>query len=273
MKRAFWAVCGAVLASAAMAGGASAATLVGDYQFQNTLDSTGSVGPPLTNVGAGAGSFLSAPVFGAPRSVHSFPAHSGLRMSPAGVANNTAYSVVTTFKLDDVSGYRRVLDTSDDAQDGGVYIHDGKASIGHNFESPGPVVTAGNFATLTYVTNFPDIGSQVYINGVPAWGSTVSYTVPANAIRFFKDAGPAPADEDSSGAVSCIRVFDGKLTEPEILAIGASATCGGPPTAPPAPLPAVTEKKCKKKKGRKKSAAEAKKKGKKCKRKRGKGRK
>jgi hypothetical protein len=76
----------------------------------------------------------------------------------------------------------------------------------------------------------------------------------SDTLRFFKDNG----SEESAGAVSCIRVYSGALTDAEVAAIGASQTCA--PHASSAPH----KKKCKKKK-RKHRAAEAKKK---CKKKR-----
>jgi len=66
-------------------------------------------------------------------------------------------------------------------------------------------------------------------------------------------------NEDSAGAVSCIRVYGGVLTAPEVAAIGASPTCA---------TPAVPQaKKCKKKKRKHHTAAAAKKHKKKCKKK------
>ena len=84
------------------------------------------------------------------------------------------------------------------------------------------------------------------------------YGVTSDTFRFFKD----DADEDSAGAVSCISVFSGTLTDAEVAAIGASPTC-----TPAAPGPAALhkKKKCKKKKHR---AADAKKKCKKKKKRR-----
>ena len=79
-------------------------------------------------------------------------------------------------------------------------------------------------------------------------------TIPVvnDTLRFFKDDGTS---EESAGAVSCIRVYSGALTDAEVSGIGASPTCG-PVSAPVSPPAAAetTKKKCKKHKKKHRSA-------------------
>ena len=56
------------MAAAVWASTASAATLIGDYQLQGTLASSGA-GPALTKVGGGTSQFQSDNVMGSPRQV------------------------------------------------------------------------------------------------------------------------------------------------------------------------------------------------------------
>jgi hypothetical protein len=259
-----------LLTSAVCAQGASAATLVGDYQFQGTLNSSGGVGAPLTSIGPGAGSFLTAPVLGSTRSVYAFPQHNGLRIAPAGIpTSDTPYSIVTTFELDQVSGYRRILDQFDNTDERGLYVHNGKLDfylgVGAEQESAAVLVGAGSFFTLTATIDAsgPGVGSgsQFYFNGTRVIASSIAFGLSANALRLFKDAAVPTTDEDSAGRVSCVRVFSGVLTDAEVAAIGASASCGGPP-----PITATSAKhKCKKKRKHHRASAAKKKK---CKKKR-----
>jgi Concanavalin A-like lectin/glucanases superfamily len=247
-----------------LAPGASAATLVGDYQLQGTRASSVPA-TLLVDVGA-TNSFQSDSVFGIGRQVLAFPVHSGVAMSPAGVGGPTQpWSIVTTFRLDAITGFRRILDpTPGDGDDIGVYDEDGKIDIfndGPEALSQDVVFEPNHYATVA-VTSAPPTLTKAYVNGRLATQATQAdetLAILGDTFRFFKDqdGGTGTKNEDSAGAVSCIRVFQGVLTDAEVSAIGASATCQAPP-APPA------KKKCKKHK-RKHRAADAKKK--KCKKK------
>jgi concanavalin A-like lectin/glucanase superfamily protein len=243
---------------------ASAATLIGDYQFQGTRASSGP-GPTLLDVG-GVNSFQSDSVLGTSRQVLRFPLHSGVQMFPAGIGGSTApYSAVTTFKLDTITGYRRILDpTTGQTIDRGIYDYNGKAliySAGEDVTSPQIVFAPNTYATVA-VTSAPPTQLKVFVNGsLVAQAAQANQMIPveSDTLRFFKDNDVPPNNqEDSAGAVSCIRVFSGLLTDAEVAAIGVSPTCGTV-AAPP-----VVKKKCKKHK-KKRSAELAKKK--KCKKK------
>jgi hypothetical protein len=249
-----------------MASGAQAATLVGDYQLQGTRASSGP-GPALTDLGAG-NTFQTDSVMGTSRQVLAFPQDNGVQMSPAGLGGPlTPYSVVTTFRLDTVMNYRRILDFENGASDNGLYTFDGTIDYfaGGDNQSAGTPLSAGTYATLAFVNGgFPN-PLRVDVNGVQQLSFAGSADVVADTLRFFKDntSGGTP-NEDSAGAVSCIRVFDGALSDAEIAAIGASPDCT-PPASIPAPAPPAKKKKCKKHKKKHRSAESAKKK---CKKKR-----
>ena len=127
-------MCGISIAGALLlAPSASAATLVGDYQFQGTRASSG-VGAALTDVGAGSNAFQADTVMGASRQVLAFPQDSGVQMHPSGLGGSTdpAYSVVTTFRFQDLSSYRRILDPSNSTSDDGIYDYYSAARHLHN---------------------------------------------------------------------------------------------------------------------------------------------
>jgi hypothetical protein len=242
---------------------ASAATLVRDYQFQGTR--TSSVpGDPLIDVG-GFNSFQQDTVMGVPRQVLTFPQDSGVQISPTGLGGSTspAYSAVTTFRLDTVSGYVRILDPSNGTDDFGFYTQSGKARyVGANVDYVGDsaVLADGIYATVAITSQPSPTRTRFYVNGSLQLDDTKTEPVIADTLRFFKDnVTGASTGEDSAGAVSCIRVYSGVLSDADVGGIGASPTCGTltPPTT-------TTKPKCKKHK-KKHRAAEAKKK--KCKKK------
>ncbi|HEY6771609.1 MAG TPA: LamG-like jellyroll fold domain-containing protein [Solirubrobacterales bacterium] len=260
----------AITAALVGSSAASAATVIGDYQFQGTRASS-SPGPVLLDVG-GTNSFQNDSVLGNSRQVLRFPLHSGVQMSPAGIGGSTApYSVVTTFRFDDITGYARVLDpTPGNGSDRGIYDYNGQISIypdGSEVLSPQVVFEPDHYATVA-VTSAPPTQLKVFVNGsLVAQAAEADQTIPvvSDTLRFFKDNDTATTDEDSAGAVSCIRVFSGVLSDSEVSAIGASATCKAP--APPVqPQPVAKKKKCKKHKKKHRSAESAKKKCKKKKR-------
>jgi hypothetical protein len=243
---------------------AGAATLVGDYQLQGTRASSGA-GPDLTDVG-GTNSFQSDSVMGVSRQVLAFPEGSGLRMSPAGLGTSP-YSVVTTFRLDATSGFRKLLDSSGGIDDEGIYDYFGQADFygTSEFKSTDPVFTQGVYATMA-VVGFGLGGTQIWVNGTEVVGSDEGLPAAMDSLRFFIDDTSGMGNENSAGAVSCIRVYTGTLTAAEVSGIGASATCQVPPATPPAQTqPGVKRKKCKKHKKKHRSAEVAKKK---CKKKR-----
>jgi hypothetical protein len=241
---------------------ASAATLTGDYQFQGTRNSSGP-GPVALDIGAGGNSFQSDNVFGTTRQVLRFPEGSGVQMFPAGVGLGS-YSVVTTFRFDEVDGYRRILNphnNDDTSSDRGLYEYSGLAAIypdGPEVDSSQVVFAPNNYGTVV-MTSEPPIRTKVYVNGSLVAEAPETIDVEGDALHFFKDEGTST--EQSAGAVSCIRVYSGALTDAEAGAIGASPTCGTVAS------PSVKKKKCKKHK-KKHRAAEAKKKCKKHKKKR-----
>ena len=253
----------ALSAALLLASPASGATLTGDYQMQGSTASSGP-GPVLTGIGPSS-AFQSDNVMGVSRQVLAFPKGAGLQMAPSG-AGAGQYSVVMTFRFDEVDVYRRIVDPFNATSDYGLYAHDSHLSIfrpGANDESPTALFSPNTYATVAMVRiGFPE-GVKAYFNGgLVAQFAAGDFSTTADTLRFFKDDGST--GEESAGAVSCIRVYSGALTDPEVAAIGANPRCGAPAPSPAAtPSPAAKKKKCKKKK--KHRAAEAKKK--KCKKK------
>jgi hypothetical protein len=269
-------IAGTVVAAALLgASTASAATLIGDYQLQGTLASSAG-GPALTKVGTGTSQFQNDNVMGSSRQVLAFPLASGVQISPAGVGTGS-YSVVTTFRFDNVASYERILDPTVGTGDGGLYVsgdaldptrgylfYSNTPNMPHYQLSSSTDVFANNvYATVAAVVTPPSV-TTVYVNGALQFNPTDGRTPMSDTLRLFKDDG----NEESPGAVSCIRLYSGGLTAAEVAGIGASPTCGTVTPSPATPLtsPATPKKKCRNHKRKHRSAVSSKKKG--CKKKR-----
>jgi hypothetical protein len=252
------------MAAIVWASPASAATLIGDYQFQGTLASSGA-GPALTKVGSGTSEFQSDNVLGSARQVLAFGLASGVQISPAGVGTGS-YSVVTTFRFDNTASYERILDTTDGTSDRGIYVSGSVLDPGYGYpfysSSPPPYQVTGDntrayannvYATTAIVVSPPSLTS-IFVNGALELTGTTGVTPLSDTLRFFKD----DSTDESPGAVSCIRLYKGGLSAAEVAGIGASPTCGAVASPP-------VKKKCKKHKRKHRSADSAKKK--KCKKK------
>ena len=248
------------IVAAAWTSPASAATLVGDYQLQGTLASSGP-GPALTKVGGGTSQFQNDNVMGSSRQVLAFPVDSGVQISPAGVGTGS-YSVVTTFRFDNVANYERILDQTVGTEESGLYVSGDTLdpTRGHLYYAKFPSYSTSSdtevFANSVYSTTavvvVPPSLTTVYVNGAPQFAPTDGRTPINDTLRLFKDDG----SEESPGAVSCIRLYSGGLSAAEVAGIGASPTCGTVASAP-------AKRKCKKHKRKHRSAESAKKKCKK----------
>jgi Concanavalin A-like lectin/glucanases superfamily len=222
----------AVVVLAIAAPAASAATLKGDYQFGGTLDSSCCGAPALSNLGPN--SFAEEVVGGSSRTVLTFPLSSGVSM-PAGVIPSDSYSIAVQFRLEEITGFRRLVDFSTSTSDRGVYNLNGQLNFypiatGATFPAP---IEANSYA---HVVLTRDAAGQVtgYVDGSEEIAFTDSsgdaLLPPGTDVRFFKDDAVV-GGEESAGAVARIRVYDGALTAAEVAAISGKKLADLPPPA------------------------------------------
>ncbi len=226
------------------------ANSVADYQFQDSFSSSVPGANDIQTAGTGD-KFVTETVGCTPSRVLSFPKGSGLQLlNPA--PNPVAYTVVTDFRLADLSGYRRIMApgaanstfTSDDGlygRDGRLAIFDSSIPAGNPYLSPTPLLQSNTYAEVA-LTVPGDKGAVVtaYFNGSQATADgsdTAAFNAPA--MRFFKDNDlPATPNEDSAGAVARIRIYSGSPDRAEVAAIHDSGPLAGacnPAQARPAP--------------------------------------
>jgi hypothetical protein len=220
--------------------GASAASLRAEYRFQGDLASEVAGAPELVNIGRG-NRFAFERVDGLGRhQVLSFPEGNGLSLATAGLVDPTSNSVVVVFRLTDTSGYRRILDFAGGISDIGLYNLDGRVVLygGDDHDANRNIVLGDSFVQIALTNAAAPGGSEratAYVNGAEVDAATVSkgLDLGSGVLRFFRDnTSGAFTGEESSGAVSCILVYDGTLTAGEVRQVA------GDPTLCPAPRPA-----------------------------------
>jgi len=223
--------CGLMLAVGVLAAGrpAAPATLVADYGFQGTLASSVGSPPDLTGLGPGTNSFVADTVDGESRTVLVFPQDNGVSLSPTtGVIPNDRFAIVILFRLDTVTGYRRVLDFKNGQDDCGLYLLDGTL---HFFcDSSGTsVITPGTYVQVV-LTRDGSANVVGYVDGTQELTFNDSLgdgVIDANnTLRFFRDneCVVPTCGEDSAGAVARIRLYDDALTAAEVAALDRTPT-------------------------------------------------
>jgi Concanavalin A-like lectin/glucanases superfamily len=226
-------------------GVAGAATLKASYRLQGTRASQLAGAPDLADIGPGS-RFATETVDGTSRQVLAFPKGGGVALPTAGLVDPASHSIVMTFRLADVSGFRRLLDFSDGRSDNGLYDLDGRIVLylgGDTVASPAAVLGT-SYVQVALTSEATLGGSQwtaAYVNGTPVVAGTTAqdFGLGAGGLRFFKDNDSGGASgEQSAGALACALVYDGALTPSEVAQQAADRTlCPALRSAPPPRLP------------------------------------
>jgi Bacterial Ig-like domain len=200
---------------------ASAAQLDADFHFNGTRSAP--TGEAIADIGTG-NAFESEIVDRGPgpRSVLAFPTGNGLSLPTAGLASSGSYSIAMLFRLDSISGRRKLLDFSDGTSGAGLYLCNGQLQIdllGADLCVADPDSSAGWMQVVLTrdgesgsVHAFLDDGEQSLDDGGGA------LALPA-ALRLFIDDDGAPGDEQSGGAVARVRVYDGVMSPQDVVAL------------------------------------------------------
>jgi concanavalin A-like lectin/glucanase superfamily protein len=230
---------GALLAALILLGAvddAGAATLQAEYLFQGNLASEIAGAPDLANIGSG-NSFATERINGLGlQQVLRFPEGNGLSLATAGLVNPTNNSVVIVFRLADTHGYRRILDLAGGVSDHGLYNLNGHVALYGAGSSSESVVLSNSYAEIA-LTNAAVAGDSeqvtAYLNGTKVASGTASegFDLGSGQLRLFRDntSGAYPGEE-SSGAVSCLLVYDGALTANEVSRVANDQTLCPAPT-------------------------------------------
>jgi hypothetical protein len=196
-------------------------TLKADYKFKNNRRSPSPSAPALFDVGSGGTStFATENVDGTNRTVLRFPDGNGLQLIDAtNVIPRNRYTIVVKFRFDDVSNYGRVIDFSRALSDNGPYVlagqfifHPNDTSTVVNIDTDEWVNVALTRSQAGRLRGYVD-GAQVFDFTDPAAGKIGEL----NTLRFFRDNDNR---EETSGAVSRIRLYDNGMTPAQVAALG-----------------------------------------------------
>ena len=222
------------------AGNAEAVTtLVADYQFANDLTSSVGTAPPLAIVGPGT-AFASETVrIGQMQTVLTFPKGSGLALTPTNtnlLSSNNSYTIALLARItpDPLwDGYSKLIDFNNGTTYPGLYDNYGYLRF-YNLVAGVAAVFNTTYADIVLTNNGTTLSG--YYNGIPQFATGDAFqwgdVGVDNTLRFFLDDIGSSGTEASPGAVARIRIWNGALSDAEVLAltdpIFADAFEGGP---------------------------------------------
>jgi hypothetical protein len=179
------------------------------YLMDDASDALG--GAALTTLG---GDFTSLP------GRYSFGANQGFWLE--GAINPDVYTLDFAFSLDNVDGYRRLVDFKALTSDTGLYTLNTRLNFYNEITGPDDVFAAGKEARVT-LTRDGDGLLTGYFNGVQQFqftdGAGLASFSATNGIGYFFRDDNEVAGEASGGAVDYLRIYDVALTATEVASL------------------------------------------------------
>lgn len=219
-----------------------AQTLVADYTFNNTLNSSVAGAPALAPIDPlGLNGFGTATVFGSTHSVYNYngnttPAdQAGLSLDTTGLISANDYSVQMVVSIANIngdgSGWVRLLDVQNRTSDDGFYYDPNHQLDIYPVTAAGATVTANTFEDVV-LTVAPDNTVDAYLNNVLAFSTTTTVmdvNNPQNLMDFFVDNTQGGGQgEFSDGSVAEIKLYSGVLSADQVAALDASPLSSAP---------------------------------------------
>jgi Concanavalin A-like lectin/glucanases superfamily len=203
-----------------------------DYLFQSSLESSLGTAPDLLEVEGGSSVFTADGKTGV--TVLRFAGGRGLALAPTTqVIPSSEYTIELLFRLDLLTGYRKIIDFKDGTADDGLYML-GCLTF---YPKEQQAFTAIGTDSYVQVVLTRDSTDQVvgYVNGVRQFAFADRDGLAAvngkKTLRFFVDD-LTTTGEHSSGTVSQIRLFDGALTANEVAALACTEIAIADPAFP-----------------------------------------
>lgn len=168
-----------------------------------------------------------------PGSGYGFGPNQGLDLG-SGLANPANYSIRMIFKLDVISGYRKLLDIQNLSSDQGWYNIKGNLQFYNQKPGSDSVFSAGVFRDVLLTRNGSTGEIKGYVQGnlevdfIDSDGAGI-FTGPNNLIKFFQDDFATGQREASGGTVTRIEIFDQPITPSMVSSVNPSRS---PPTLP-----------------------------------------
>ncbi len=184
------------------------ADLVTDYQFNNSFSTSIGSAPDFVTVGP-SGSFVTDMVGGQSRTVWSFPEVHGLRLDTSGFLSASEYTIGMLSSFNDVSSYRRILDTQGAADDFGLYNYNASNTLAFYSNSPGTEVFGTNQYVSIVLTRTNSGQVTGYLDGVQSFtfdDSVFQRATITSDLVFFRDD-TTFGSENSSGEIARVQLF------------------------------------------------------------------
>ena len=236
------------LALASLAVSAQAATLEGQYFFNNNFNTNVAGAPALTPVDpTGTSVFTNDTVYGNSRIVYNFNGNAsppsqqgGLSFdNSGGLLPSNSYSVDLVFKFfGGTNAWRRILDVQDRQSDNGFYVDPSNNLDIFPVSGGGNAFTTGVYhnVALTVATT-GDV--TAYLDGAQAFTTNttvMNITNPANLVNLFLDNIVAGGQgEWSSGDIALADFFNGVLSAADVAALNQDPFGPAPPPGVPEP--------------------------------------
>lgn len=196
--------------------------LKADYKFKGNRNSSVAGAPALFNVGPGANSFATENVDGVDRIVLRFPSANGVELRNAtSVIPADRYTIAIKMRFDDTSGYRRLVNFAlpGGAADRGLYNLAGDLTLSPIAFGTGSPIDPDEWVNVV-LTRSQSGRIRGYVDGVQEFDTTAPAEAKigsADILRFFRDNGDR---QESSGAVSRIRLYNATMTPAQVAALG-----------------------------------------------------
>jgi hypothetical protein len=196
----------------------SSANVTADYRFRGSLASSVGTAPDLVETGRGSNGYAEEGLLGPPPGFR-FARGVGLQLRPTtGVVDGDGYTIELVFRFRNLGGWRKIVDFSGGRRDAGLYSLDGCLNFFDTALAAALTIETDRYA---HVVLTRDQGSVVvgYVDGVERFTFRdprgLAEPGPTRTLRFFVDDSTTDS-EDSSGAVSRIRLYDGPLSPSEV---------------------------------------------------------
>lgn len=193
-----------------------------DYRFNGNFLSSVAGAPALQQVGPGTAMFVTEDVDGTNRLVLRFPQGKGVEVRNAtSVVPADRYTIAIKMRFDDTSGYRRIVNFVLRAAnaDRGLYDLAGDLTLSPIGFGSGSPIDPDEWVNVV-LTRSASGRIRGYVDGVQEFDVTNPNDArigAAGILRFFRDNADR---QESSGAVSRIRLWDRTMTPVQVAALG-----------------------------------------------------
>ena len=154
-------------------------------------------------------------------------------LTPASVAIGSEYTIELVFRFDRLDGYAKIVDFNNATEDCGLYSSDGRMEFWPITAGFGAAVEADSNAHVVLTRDATD-NVVAYVNGVRQLSfhdtGDIAVIDANDTLRLFSDD-TVTANEDSGGAVSRIRLYDGPLSASDVAALAAELPITAPTLA------------------------------------------